>query len=236
MALLSLLLAWPADTTALQLLTTNQSYSPALGLYAMAFGVLRPDSSWPARIGAALLMALGAWTNAGTGLLMLAVFSVAVAMPRLRPDAAWLLGAVVLSLACHVALQKLTPGIRLDTSHVTLASVAEVTSLAETFWSDAYQRFLGPAIWLTAPLCLIALALERHTTTARLAVTAVIVGCAVYGLGMVVFFAGTGRHLTPALPLLCGTILILFADSASKGGSRRSFGVTGADPSQYGLA
>ena len=211
LALLSLVLAWPAEKTAFQLLTTDQSYSPALGLYAFAFGLLRPDSSWLTRVCAALLMALGAWTNAGTGLLMLAVFTVAAAMPRLRPDAMWLLGGVILSLAGHLALQKLAPGVRLDTSHLTVASLAEITSLTVGFWSDAYQRFLGPAVWLTVPTGLLALALERRNATARQAVTATVVGCALYGLVMVVFFGGTGRHITPVLPLLLGAILVVFA-------------------------
>ena len=149
LALLSLVLAWPAEKTAFQLLTTDRSCGPALGLCAFAFGLMRRDSSWLTQACAALLMALGAWTNAGTGLLMLAVFTVAAAMPRLRPDAMCLLGGVVLSLAGHLALQKLAPGVRLDTSHLTLASLADVRILAVGFWSDAYQRFLGPAVWLT---------------------------------------------------------------------------------------
>jgi hypothetical protein len=176
LALLSLVLAWPAETTALHLLTTNQSYGPALGLYAFAFGVLRPDSSWPTRTGAALLMALGAWTNAGTGLLMLAVFFVAAVMPRLRPVARWLLGGVILSLAGHLALQMLAPGVRLDRSHVTLASLADVTALAAGFWADAYQQFLGPAFWLSVPTGLLALALERRSAIALQAITAIVVG------------------------------------------------------------
>ena len=142
---------------------------------------MRRDSSWLTQACAALLMALGAWTNAGTGLLMLAVFTVAAAMPRLRPDAMCLLGGVVLSLAGHLALQKLAPGVRLDTSHLTLASLADVRILAVGFWSDAYQRFLGPAVWLTVPMGLLALALERRNATARQAVTAIVVGCVYAG-------------------------------------------------------
>ena len=211
LALLSLVLAWPAETTALYLLTTNQSYSPALGLYAFAFGLLRPDSSWPTRTGAALLMALGAWTNAGTGLLMLAVFAVAAVMPRLRPVARWLLGGVILSLAGHLALQMLAPGVRLDRSHVTLASLADVTALAAGFWSDAYQRFLGPAFWLSVLTVLLALALERRSAIALQAIIAIVVGCTLYAFAVVVFFGGTGRHITPTLPLLCGAILVVFA-------------------------
>ncbi len=211
LGLLSLVLAWPAETTALHLLTTNQSYSPALGLYAIAFGLLRRDSSWTTRMGTASLMALGAWTNAGTGLLVLAVFTVAAAMPHLRPDALWLSGGAIFSLAGHLALQKLAPGVRLDTSHVTLANLGQVTSLAAGFWSDAYQRFLGPAVWLTIPAIALACALERRSAAAIQAVIAVIVGCVAYGFVMIVFFGSTGRHISPVLPLLCGAILVVFA-------------------------
>jgi hypothetical protein len=210
-ALLSLVLAWPAQNTVLQLLTTNQSYGPALGLYALAFALPCFGSSWLVRAAAAFLMLLGAWTNAGTALLMLAVFLVAVGMRRLRPDAIWMLAGVILSLAGHLILQQVTPGIRLDTSHVTLPAPADVIPQAVGFWSDAYQRFLGPAVWLTVPGVLFALRLERGNPTARQAVLAVVVGCGLYGLVMIVFFGGEGRHLTPALPLLLGAILVVFA-------------------------
>jgi hypothetical protein len=211
LGLLSLALAWPADTTALLLLTTNQSYSPALGLYACAFGLLSRDSPWLTRAGAALLMVLGAWTNAGTGLLMLTVLLVAAAMPRLRRDAIWLLTGVVLSLTVHVILQRVAPGVRLDTSHLTLVSPADLTALAVGFWSDAYQKFLGPAVWLTIPAGLIAVAIERRDPTACQAVLAVFAGCIAYGFVMVALFGGTGRHIAPALPLLLGAILVAFA-------------------------
>jgi hypothetical protein len=211
LALLSLLLAWPAETTALQSLTTNQSFAPALGLYALAFALLRPDASRWTRTGAALLMLLGAWTNAGTALLLLAVGAVSVAMPRLRGEASWLLAGVVLSLAGHVLLQKTAPGVRLDTSHVTLVTLAEVASRAGAFWADAYHRLLGPAVWLTVPAVAWALYLERGSDAARQALIAVVIGCGVFGFVMIAFFGGTGRHLTPALPLLLGAILIVWA-------------------------
>ena len=211
LGLLSLFLLWPAKTTALQLLTTNQSYSPALGLYAIAFGLMRRDSSWTVRISAAALMALGAWTNAGTGLLLLAVFAAAVAMPRVRNDARWLSGGAVLALVGHVALQKLAPGVRLDTSHVTLASVAELTSIAAAFWADAYRQFLGPAVWLTIPSAALACALERRSAIAVQGMIAVVAGCAAYCFLMIVCFGGSGRHIAPALPLFCGAILVVFA-------------------------
>lgn len=211
LALLSLLLAWPAETTALRLLTTNQSFAPALGLYALAFAVLRPGSSGRARVGATLLMLLGAWTNAGTALLVLAVSTVAAALPRLRAEAIGMVPGVLISLAGHLVLQKVAPGVRLDTSHVTFVSLAGVASLTGSFLSDAYQRLLGPAVWLTVPAVALALRLERGSPAARQAVIAVLIGCGVYGFVMIAFFGGTGRHLAPALPMLLGALLVVLA-------------------------
>ena len=156
-------------------------------------------------------MLLGAWTNAGTALLMLAVFIVATGMPRLRSNAVWMLAGVILSLAGHLVLQKVAPGVRLDTSHVTLATLADVTPRTIAFWSGAYQRFLGPAVWLTVPGVLFALRLERGNPTARQGLIAAVVGCGVYGFVMILFFGAEPRYLTPALPLLLGAILVAFA-------------------------
>jgi hypothetical protein len=94
---------------------------------------------------------------------------------------------------------------------VTLASLGDVTALAAGFWSDAYQRFLGPAFWLLVPAGLLALALERRSAIALQTITAIVVGSTLYAFAMIVFFGGTGRHITPMLPLLLGTILVVFA-------------------------
>jgi hypothetical protein len=210
-ALLALVLAWPARTTALHLLTTNQSYAPALGLYGLAFFLLRNPSSWGARGGAASLMLLGAWTNAGTGLLMLSVLIVAIALPRLRTEALWMLVGVMFSLAGHLVFQQVAPGVRLDTSQVTLATMADFVPRTVAFWSDAYRDLLGQVVWLTAPALVVALALERRNGVGWQMVIAVVLGCGFYGFAMIVLFGGTGRHLTPALPVTLGAILVVFA-------------------------
>ena len=179
LGLLSLVLAWPAEKTALHLLTTNQSYSPALGLYAFAFGLLRRDSSWTTRTGAALAHGARGVDECGNG------SADAGRVHRGRRDATpapgcvVVVGGVILSLAGHLALQKLAPGVRLDTSHRDARQPGGVTSLAVGFWSDAYQRFLGPAVWLTVPMVPLALALERRNATASQAVTpsSLAVGC-----------------------------------------------------------
>ena len=74
-----------------------------------------------------------------------------------------------------------------------------------------YRRLLGPAIWLTIPAFAFVLRLERHSDTARHGLIAVLAGCGVYAFVMIAFFGGTGRHLTPALALLLGALLIAFA-------------------------
>jgi hypothetical protein len=126
-----------------------------------------------------------------------------------------MLAAVLLSLAVHGVLQKVTPGVRVDTSHVTFLSVIDAVPVAATFWSDAYRRLLGPAIWLTIPAFAFVLRLERHSDTARHGLIAVLAGCGVYAFVMIAFFGGTGRHLTPALALLLGALLIAFARHAT---------------------
>jgi hypothetical protein len=222
LALLSVLLAWPAETTALQLLTTNQSYGPALGWYALGFALATPERAWTARFGGVLLMVLGAWTNAGSGLLLLAVFAVAAAMPRLRPVALSLVAGTVLSLAAHLALQGLAPGIRLDRSHVTLADFATVTATAAGFWTDAYRLVLGPAIWLALPLSGLAFWLEGRNLRGRDAIFVVLVASVSYAFTMIVLFGGTGRHITPVVPLLLGMLLVVFGRHAAMPGGGAS--------------
>lgn len=214
-ALLSVLLAWPAETTALQLLTTNQSYGPALGLFAVSFAMLRPHAAWTTQSAAVLVMVLGAWTNAGTGLLMFVLFGAAAATPRLRASALPLFVSAAFALAIHFVLQRIAPGVRLDQSHVALVGLETFGTTAAAFWSDAYQQFLGPAIWLTVPFSVIALFLERQNLVARSAVLAVFGACLAYGALMIVFFGGVGRHVTPALPLLLGALFIVLARHVS---------------------
>ncbi len=206
LVLLASLLAWPLNT-ALYVLTTNQSYAPALGLYAIAFSLMQGQSS-AGRAAGVVAMILGAWTNAGTGLLMLAVTSAAVFMPRLRAQAFSMMIGTIASLGVHYVLQTVAPGTRIDMSHLTIVSASGAGAAVAAFWSEAYQIFLGPAVWIVASVVLFVLFLERRNQVAREAVAASLAGAMLYGFVMALFFGAEGRHATPVLPLLLLTAII----------------------------
>jgi hypothetical protein len=207
LGLLALLLAWPTNAAALQILTTNQSYAPALGLYGIALAATRRQSV-TARAAAVLAMILATWTNAGTGLLALAVSTVAIFMPHLRAEAVPLLIGTGLSLSVHLVLQIVAPGTRLDISHITIVGLGDASNAIVTFWSDAYQSFFGPAIWIAVGGALVVVWLERKQQIAREAVVTSLAGALCYGFGMALFFGAESRHATPILPLLLATVII----------------------------
>jgi hypothetical protein len=216
LVLLIVVLAWPADKAVLQLLTTNQSYGPALGLYGLA-SLVAWRGTRAAHAAAVLLMVLGTWTNAGTGLLMFSVATVGMCSARVRQYARPLLVGTVIALAVHVVLQRVAPGTRVDVSHLTVAGLGTAGEALARFWGKAYIELFGPAVWALLGLAGVLLAFERQRPVARDALLACLVGSALYGLGMTFFFGAEGRHASPILPLLLFAVIVGFLRHATVG-------------------
>lgn len=214
LVLLTLLLAWPAEKAVLQLLTSNQSYGPALGLYGLA-SLAAWRKSRTAQVAAALLMILATWTNAGTGLLMLCLSTIGMCSPRLRHDARPFFFGTVIAIAVHIVLQRVAPGTRVDVSHLTVAGLDTAGETLARFGAQAYMELFGPAIWLLLGLGGVLLALERRRPIARDALLVCLAGSVLYGLGMALFFGALGRHASPVLPLLLFAVIAGFLRHAA---------------------
>lgn len=202
-ALLAALLAWRTGDVRQMLLTTDQSYAPALGLFGLAVA-LAPVGRWWPGWAAVVLMILGAWVNAGVALLVGSLGTVAAATSRLRPIAMPIVIGVVLSLLAHAALQTLAPDLLLGRTRLDMPSGGFVSAVS-AFWADLNRRMVGPLGWiLPAALAGAWLIGRRQGPEQRTAMIAIPLGIALYAGVMVFGFLGAGRHMAPVIPIVLG--------------------------------
>ena len=209
LGLLVMILAWRTGDVRALLLTTNQSYAPALGLFGLAFALAPGGRWWPGAV-AAGLMILGTWVNGGVTLLVLCVGAVAMATSPLRPFARPMVTGAVLSILAYTVLQAFAPEVLLDRTHVSLPS-RHLVRVVSVFWTDLNGRTLGTLGFLL-PAALIAAWLigRRQAPELRAAIMVVPAGIGLYGAAMMLGFAGHGRHLTPAIAITLGLAITAF--------------------------
>lgn len=193
------LLVWPSAAVPRVLLTTEQSYAPALGLIGFALAAVASSS----RYGVAVAITTGVvatWLNAGVSLLVVCVAAVACAWPRLRRPAAVMAAGALAGLALHRLLAEAMPHV-VDTTHVRVPPPEHVWPLLGSFWRRGYIELVGRGHLLVALAgagCLAAAASAQW----RAGIVAVVAGSALYGSIMAVAFDGLPRHLAPVLAVL----------------------------------
>jgi hypothetical protein len=203
--LLSILLVFPGENVLL-LLTTNQSYGPALGCYGLATYCYRQSRRWAAPA-ALVLVALGTWMNAGVSLLAICCAAALLGVTAARQAARTLLIGSAISLGGHFLLQQWAARPLLDITHATVPAAGAITSLGWSFIAEAYTSF-GPFFWaVTGILWITAFAVANRD--ARLPrespiLAAAAIGMTTYALVMAFLFRGHARHLAPTLPLVIG--------------------------------
>lgn len=192
------LLVWPSAAVPRVLLTTEQSYAPALGL--VGFALAAAASS---RRGTALAIAasvVAAWLNAGVSLLVVCVGLVGCGWPRLRRPAAVMVAGALAGLAGHRLLAEAMPYV-IDTTHVRALTLERLGPALGTFWSRGYADLVDRGhlvMALAAAGCVAAAASAQW----RAATVAVVAGSVMYGSVMALAFDGLPRHLAPVLAML----------------------------------
>src|SRR5690606_628816 len=132
---------------------TNQSYAAALGCFGLALRFLRGGGWWPGTT-SAVLMAIGAWTNAGVALFMLCLGVSRAALEALRGSRGgragiWRTRAVPLaagaavSIGIHLLLQQLAP---VRSTRAAFAGLAAVPEQLAVFAGDTLAMGL-PWLW-----------------------------------------------------------------------------------------
>ncbi len=204
--LLAILLVFPGDNLVLLLLTTNQSYGPALGCYGLAVYCYRSPRRG-ARAAALILMTIGTWTNAAVGLLAACSAVALFLLPGARRAARALLIGSGLSLAVHLLLQQWAARPLVDVSHAVFPSPDTIPPLAWSFVLDALAA-AGRSFWVVAGiLWALAVVVAHRDPRLRREIPVLVVmaaGATIYALAMALFFQGRGRHLAPILPLIIG--------------------------------
>jgi hypothetical protein len=163
------LLVWPRAEVELLLLTTNQSYAPALGLLALA--VAAGAGTRPSRLVAVTLGAIGSWLNAGVALLVWCIAVVGLMPAVTRPTAMVALFTSSVGLVCHRILQFAATDL-VDVTHLTTMPLSEAVVHVLTFWGASWQELAG---WAGVPL--VGLLIVRAAANGgRYRVAAIVVG------------------------------------------------------------
>ena len=198
----------------LTLLTTNQSYAPAVGLFGLAMYACRPSAL--AYVATVLLSVLGGWTNAGVALLTAIVTLTLLPVRRTRAITVPMFAGASVSIVAHRVLQTWAPA---RTTLLRWSDAGEVPRIVWAFWADCYAM-AGSVFWLVLTvLWLVALArvwrqsvgVPRDDYRCLLGIA---VGTFVYGVVMAVAFEGLGRHFVAALPLVVSAPVVVLARAA----------------------
>ena len=204
----------------LTLLTTNQSYAPAVGLFGLAMYACRPSAL--AYVATVLLSVLGGWTNAGVALLTAIVTLTLLPVRRTRAITVPMFAGASVSIVAHRVLQTWAPA---RTTLLRWSDAGEVPRIVWAFWADCYAM-AGSVFWLVLTvLWLVALArvwrqsvgVPRDDYRCLLGIA---VGTFVYGVVMAVAFEGLGRHFVAALPLVVSAPVVVLARAQSHAFSR----------------
>jgi len=204
---IGLLLVWPTSSVQLLLLTTNQSYAPALGLAGLAGAMVRPGE-WRLYAGAVALLCLSAWLNAGVALLVSCASVAALVFPSTRSVGFRLLCGAAVAIGFHWALQQSATDL-VEVTHLTLPPAGQVVPLLDAFWTSTLSRIFGNGVWVVLAIWVIAMAMAGATE--RRWMLAVVAGGALYGCVMAVLFAGLDRHAAPLIPLFLVSGLAVIA-------------------------
>ncbi len=213
LAFLALLLSIETGYLSLLLLTTNQSYGPALGLFGAAFYWCRPGARVPS-VPAVVLMSLATWTNAGVALLVLAIGGCLLAVRAARPRAVPVLSGTVVALGAHRLIQAISPQPLVDVSHVRTVILADAPAQVAAFWAGAVRE-LGPVLWIAIALLWLAVLIPGRIRAVAVRerpwLLAAAAGSVLYGGAMAVLFDGQPRHATPVAAVLALAPLLLCA-------------------------
>jgi hypothetical protein len=195
---LGLLLIWPAPQVQRLLLTTDQSYAPALGLAGMACALLR-RSETPLHIGAVVLLCLSSWLNAGVALLASCVSLAAMGVAETRVFGLRLLGGAMAGIGFHGILQQGATDL-VDVTQITVRNTGQIVPLLAHFWTSTITSIFGIGVWIVVVIW--AIATYMASETERRVLSVVLVGSVLYGSVMAVLLSGLERHGSPLLPLL----------------------------------
>jgi hypothetical protein len=205
-----LLLALEQHLIVLLLLTTNQSYGPALGCFGLAmyfFG----RSSKLSLLAALTLSLIGAWANGGVAIFMTIFGAALLFVPEARRFAIPLLTCALLSVVGHQALQPLAP----ERQHVfNIPAVTDMPRLVWTFWTSAYGMLGHRGVLGTVGLwgLAIAAAVARREGRWQLVCAclgALVAAAFVYGGVMAIFLGGMDRHFMAAFPIFVAAPIII---------------------------
>jgi hypothetical protein len=210
--LLSLEMGWIVTF----LLTTNQSYGPALGCFGLAVYCCG-RKSWGWSAAALILMVIGAWTNAGVALFMVTLATSLLIIRETRHISIPLAIGAVLSVGAHPFLQRLAPAA--DRLSPFVMPTTHSAPLIGAFWAGVYDM-LGATCVVTLVLMWAASLWLAHrvgqlTLVAR-GLAALAVASLLYGSAMALFLQGSPRHLMAAFPLWVAAPIVVLACWSSR--------------------
>ncbi len=192
------LLIWPAPLVPLALLTTNQSYAPALGLAGLAFAAAEPRGRMA--LGLAVVLAiLAAWLNAGVALLVTCIGLVALLLSATRETGRTLVVGSLVAIVAHRLLQFAARDL-IDVTHVTMVPVARIPDALVTFWRVVATDIFGLA--LVPLLAVLAVSVAAGGRCRWQPAFVVLAGCVLFGSVMAVAFGELVRHAMPIVPVL----------------------------------
>ncbi len=212
LAVLAAMLPFSSHNLCLLLLTTNQSYGPALGIFGLAIRFLLQRKALAIVIGGAL-MVVGAWTNAGAALLVVCITAVMCGSRAVRSAAGRVFLGALVGIGAHRAVQALDSGPLLDVTGVHLVPFATIPATFDSFRVDVVRQtgfgflaFVG-VLWFVS---LLSTSRRADGGTERTMLGAVALGSIVYAILMVTMFQGLGRHMSPVFVVaLAGPLLVL---------------------------
>lgn len=196
------------------LMTTNQSYAPALGFAGMALYFCR-DRLDPIRLAiAAVLMMIAGWANGGVALMVLFITIPLVLLTPWLPRVNWmsvqLAFCAAASIVGHRVLQQFVPD---RTTFLLPPAPGDIPGLLLKFWTQTGD--LGaPIFWAIVVVSWIAalvLCAGPERKVWRLGLIGVAVFAIGYGCLMAVMFHGRSRYFAPAAPVLLGLPLTVIA-------------------------
>ena len=218
-ALVAVIVTFSFDNLKVLLLTTNQSYSPALGLCGLAVGQFMDGSPGRILIGGAL-MVLGAWVNAGVALFTVCLCVALCASRATRPLAIRLLIAALVAIAAHKGLQTLISDRLLDVTGIHLVPVGAIPAALTSLWLDVIHQtgagflFVVGALWLAAGLWTVR---GPDQDTARRVLWAIAIGSVAYAVVMTILFRGVGRHMSPVFVVALVAPMIILHRAGVRG-------------------
>lgn len=192
------------------LLTTNQSYGPALGCFGLAmyfFG----RSSRVSLLAALTLSLIGAWTNGAVAIFMTIFGGALLFVPRARWFGIPLVMCALLSVGGHQVLQQFAPE-RLAPLNIPV--LTDVPRLVWNFWTSVYGILGHRGVLGTVGLWMLAIASaprDRRWTLVGACLGALAAAAFVYGSIMAVFLGGLDRHFMAAFPVCVAAPIVILA-------------------------